>query len=234
MIHLDSPTASPLIWPWLSACSSEEFTWLIINLKTTRTRWTLVFPTNTACAGHPSQYQTDSALQNHCLSSISTAVSSHAARLHPNTEMLFHIISCIHQSLLCFMLPHPNDYFLSIILIANSKQIKRWGWVFLCPGMLCLASSFIWDGSFSGNIKQGAQRSQCPSSPAAQNPPRSALKLLFLRGFWAVLPFPKASTLPWSATRHPTLHCSEYTPSLGIKSDTVSDARKYWKIGLLR
>lgn len=45
----------------------------------------------------------------------------------------------------------------------------------------------LWDGRFSGNTEQEAQRSQCPSSPgvhnAVYNPPRSALKPLLLRGF---------------------------------------------------
>lgn len=62
-----------------------------------------------------------------------TTVSVALALLsHPMQPGFIQILKCFSissagftQSLLCSMLPHPNYYFLSIILIANSKQIKR-------------------------------------------------------------------------------------------------------------
>lgn len=62
-----------------------------------------------------------------------TTVSAALALLsHPMQPGFSQILKCLSissagftQSLLCFMLPHANYYFLSIILIANSKQIKR-------------------------------------------------------------------------------------------------------------
>lgn len=66
---------------------------------------------------------------------LRTTVSAALALLsHPMQSGFIQILKCLSissagftQSLLCFMLPHPNYYFLSIILIANSKHIKRWG-----------------------------------------------------------------------------------------------------------
>lgn len=161
MTHLDSTTASSPGITLAKPGSSGEFTWLIINLKTTRTRWTLLFPTCMCWSPFTTPGLT---------LPFRTTVSAALALLsHPTQPGFIQTLKCLSissagftQSLLCFMLPHPNSYFLSIILIANSKQIKRWGWVFLCPMMLCLASSFIWDGRLSSNIKQEAQMSFQP------------------------------------------------------------------------
>lgn len=132
------------------------------------------------------------------------------------------------QNLLCSMLPHSNYYFLSIILIANSKQIKRRGQVFLCPMMLCLASS-LWDGRFSGNIKQEAQRSQCPSSPGVNNPTRSALKPLLLSNVFFSQSINIPTSVQWNWTPNPALLWIHTLPGNRIRhSQWCQEILKNW------
>lgn len=203
----------------------------------TRTRWTLFFLANTACTGHPSQAQdwvcpSEPLSQQHwhcCLIPCSQASSKYwnAFPYHQlDLPRARYALCCPIQ----ITIPYP------LFWLQTQNRLKGEGRFFCVPWCSALLHPFYEMQQVSGSINQEAQRSSCPSSPAVHNPTRSALKLLFLRGFWAVLSFPRVSVflLLWSGTGHLTLHWSEYTPSLGIKSDTVRDARKYWKIGLLR
>lgn len=212
--NYDSPGFYHSQFPWHHPGShlAPQNTSLIINLKMTRTRWTLFFPANTACTGHPSQAQdwvcpSEPLSQQHwhcCLIPCSQASSKYW------NAFPYHQLDLPRaRYALCCPIPITIPY--PLFWLQTQNRLKGEDKVFLCPMMLCLASSFIWDatGRVSGSINQEAQRSSCPSSPAVHNPTRSALKLLFLRGFWAVLSFSQSISLPaaveWNRTPNTAL-----------------------------